>query len=263
MTDPVNPTSSKNSDTDPAEAGTVSAPKSLIKRLAPLAIIAAALALFFALGGPQYISLESLKANRETLGAFVSDNFILSILAFIGLYALLTAISFPGASFLSLFGGFLFGTLVGGTAIVVGATLGATVLFLAARYAIGDFLKQKTSGNALAKFEAGLKENELSYLFILRLIPAFPFFVVNFVPALFDVKIRNYIFSTFFGIMPGSFVYASVGAGIGAVFDQGEDVNLSGLMTQPKVIFPILALIALALLPVLYKKFFKKDPAAV
>lgn len=241
-----------------AQDETPTAKKSLVKRLAPLGLIALALAAFFALGGPDYVSLESLRENRATLSAFVSDNFVLSILAFIGLYATLTAISFPGASFLSLFGGFLFGTLTGGLAIVVGATMGATVLFLAARYAIGDFLKANTGGNYMKKFEDGLKENELSYLFILRLIPAFPFFVVNFVPALFDVKIRNYILTTFFGIMPGSFVYASVGAGIGAVFAQGGDVKLSGLMTQPKVILPILGLIILALIPVLYKKFAKK-----
>jgi len=243
----------------PSEDDTPAPKKSLLKRLAPLAIIALALSAFFALGGPDYVSLDSLKENRATLSALVSDNFAISILAFMGLYATLTAISFPGASFLSLFGGFLFGTLAGGFAIVIGATIGATVLFLAARYAIGDFLKAKSGGNYMAKFEKGLKENELSYLFILRLIPAFPFFVVNFVPALFDVKIRNYIVTTFFGIMPGSFVYASVGAGIGAVFEQGGEVKLSGLMTQPKVILPILGLIALALLPVLYKKFAKKS----
>ena len=100
----------------------------------------------------------------------------------------------------------------------------------------------------------------MSYLFILRLIPAFPFFIVNIVPALFDVKLRNYVLSTFFGIIPGALVYASVGAGVGAIFDAGGEVKLSGLMTQPKVIGPILGLIALSLLPILYKKF-KGAPA--
>jgi len=236
--------------------------KSLLKRLAPLGIIAAGAALFFALGGPEYINLESLKANRDILGAFVSNNFVLAILAFMGTYALLTAISFPGASFLSLFGGFLFGTLTGGLAIVTGATIGATILFLAARYAIGDALT-KRAGPYMQKFEKGLKENEFSYLFILRLVPAFPFFVVNFVPALFDVKIRNYVITTFFGIMPGSLVYASVGAGIGEVFDKGGEVQLAGLMTQPKVILPIVGLITLSLIPIIYKKFFKKEGAAI
>jgi uncharacterized membrane protein YdjX (TVP38/TMEM64 family) len=239
----------------------VEPPKPLWKRLLPLAVIAAALTAFFALGGPDYVSLESLKENRETLGAMVADNFALVFFGFIALYALLVGISFPGASFLSIFGGFLFGAIFGGLAVVVGATIGATAIFLAARYAFGDALSKK-AGPYMKKFEAGLKENELSYLFILRLIPAFPFFIVNIVPALFDVKIRNYILTTFFGIIPGSFVYASVGAGVGAVFDAGEDVQLSGLMLQPKIIVPIVGLIALSLLPILYKKF-KGAPAEV
>jgi uncharacterized membrane protein YdjX (TVP38/TMEM64 family) len=222
--------------------------------LLPLGIIGVALALFFALGGPDYVSIDSLRENRDALAALVTDNFLFVFLGFIGLYALLVGISFPGAGFLSIFGGFLFGTLTGAFGIVIGATIGATAIFLAARYALGDTLRAK-AGPYMKKFEAGLKENELSYLFILRLVPLFPFFIVNIVPALFDVKIRNYVLSTAFGIIPGSLVYASVGAGIGAIFDAGEEVQLSGLMLQPKVIGPILGLIALSLVPILYKKF--------
>lgn len=248
--------------TDPSSTPPPAAPsKPLWKRLLPLAIIAAALTVFFALGGPDYVSIDSLKDNREALSAMVAENFALVFFGFIALYALLVGISFPGASFMSIFGGFLFGALVGGFGVVVGATIGATAIFLAARYAFGDALSKK-AGPYMKKFEAGLKKNELSYLFILRLIPAFPFFIVNIVPALFDVKIRNYIVTTFFGIIPGSFVYASVGAGVGAVFDAGEDVQLAGLMLQPKIIGPILGLIALSLLPILYKKF-KGAPAEV
>ena len=229
-------------------------PKSPLKRFAPLIIIALALAAFFALGGPKYFNIETLRDNREALAAFVEGNFVLAIGGFILLYAVLVGISFPGASILSLFGGFMFGTLAGTLGIVIGATLGATAIFLAARYAIGDSLRQK-AGPYMAKFEDGLKENEFSYMFILRLIPAFPFFIVNIVPALFDVKLRNYVLTTFFGIIPGSLVYASVGAGVGAIFEQGGEVKLSGLMLQPKVILPILGLIALSLMPIIYKKF--------
>ncbi|WP_409433290.1 TVP38/TMEM64 family protein [Litorimonas sp. RW-G-Af-16] len=239
-------------------AGEIDAPKSALKRFLPLGLALIALAIFFALGGPKYVSLESLKENRAAMSAFVQDNFVVSVLGFIALYAVLVAISFPGASLLSIFGGFLFGTVVGGSAITVGATIGAIGIFLAARYAIGDMLSKK-AGPYMKKFEAGLKENELSYLFILRLIPAFPFFIVNIVPALFNVKLRNYALATFFGIIPGCFVYASVGAGAGAILDQGGDLKLSGLMTQPKILLPILGLIVLSLLPVLYKKFFKKE----
>lgn len=237
------------------------AKKSLVKRLAPLGIIAAALALFFALGGPDYVNLDTLKDNRELLSGFVKDNLVLTLAGFIALYAVLVGISFPGASFLSIFGGFMFGTLMGGAGIVIGATIGAAGIFLAARYAIGDALSKK-AGPYMKKFETGLKENELSYLFILRLIPAFPFFIVNIVPALFDVKLRNYIISTFFGIIPGALVYASIGDGIGAVFDAGDDVKLSGLMTQPRILAPIIGLIVLALIPVIYKKIKGSKAAA-
>lgn len=241
-------------------AGEISAPKSAFKRFLPLGIIAIALAAFFALGGPDYVNLDSLKENRDVLASFVSDHLIASVIGFILIYATLTAISFPGASFLSIFGGFMFGTLIGGSAIVIGATTGAVGIFLAARYAIGDVLTKK-AGPYMQKFEKGLKENEFSYLFILRLIPAFPFFIVNIVPALFDVKLRNYALTTFLGIIPGCFVYASVGAGIGAIFDQGGEVKLGGLMTQPKILLPILGLITLSLMPIIYKKI-KKSPAA-
>jgi len=227
-------------------------PKPLWKRLLPLGIIGAALAVFLALGGPDYVSMDSLRDNRESLSGLVADNFVLVMLGFIATYAVLVAISFPGAGFLSIFGGFLFGTLTGGFANVIGATIGATSIFLAARYAFGDALSKK-AGPYMQKFEKGLKENELSYLFILRLIPAFPFFIVNIVPALFDVKIRNYMLSTFFGIIPGALVYASVGAGVGVIFDSGGEANLAGLMFQPKVFGPILGLIALSLLPIIYK----------
>lgn len=240
-------------------AGDVSAPKSIVKRFLPLGVIAIALGVFFALGGPEYVNLDSLRENRDVLAGFVSDYLIASVIGFILVYATLTAISFPGASFLSIFGGFMFGTLIGGSAIVIGATMGAVGIFLAARYAIGDALTKK-AGPYMQKFEKGLKENEFSYLFILRLIPAFPFFIVNIVPALFDVKLRNYALTTFLGIIPGCFVYASVGAGIGTIFDQGGDVKLGGLMTQPKILFPILGLITLSLLPIIYKKI-KKSPA--
>lgn len=233
---------------------------SAMKRFAPLAMIALALGAFFALGGPEYINMETLRDNRQVLTGVVENHFLFAILGFMAAYAFLTAISFPGASFLSIFGGFMFGTWFGGSAIVVGATLGATAIFLAARYAIGDTLTKK-AGPYMQKFEKGLKDNELNYLFILRLVPAFPFFIVNIVPALFDVRLRNYVIATFFGIIPGCFVYASVGAGIGAIFDQGGEVQLSGIMTQPKVILPILGLITLSLIPIIYKKIKTADAA--
>ena len=176
---------------------------------------------------------------------------------FIGIYAVLVAISFPGASFLSIFSGFLFGVVTGTFSVVIGATIGATIIFLIARSALGDGLA-KRAGPFMQKFEKGLKEDELSYLFILRLVPLFPFFIVNIVPALFNVKLRNYILTTLFGIIPGVLVYVSVGNGIGDALGAGEGVQLKGLMFRPAVIGPILGLIALSLIPVVYKKLSAK-----
>lgn len=229
----------------------------MLKRFWPLLVIAGALAAFFAFGGPKYITLDSLRDNQDVLKAFVAGNFVLAVVGFVALYAILTAISVPGASFLSIFGGFLFGLTTGTIAVVIGASIGATILFLAARYVFGESLAAK-AGPFMQKFERGLKENELSYLFILRLVPLFPFFIVNIVPALFDVKLRNYIVATFFGIIPGSLVYVSVGNGIGDALNAGQDVPLSGLMTRPAVIFPVLGLIALSMIPILYKKLTSK-----
>lgn len=229
----------------------------MLKRIWPLLVIAGALAAFFALGGPKYITLDALRENQDILKAFVTNNFVLAVIGFVALYASLTAISVPGASFLSIFGGFLFGLTTGAIAVVIGATIGATILFLAARYVFGESLAAK-AGPFMQKFEHGLKENELSYLFILRLVPLFPFFIVNIVPALFDVKVRNYIIATFFGIIPGALVYVSVGNGIGDALNAGQDVPLSGLMTRPAVIFPVLGLIVLSLIPIAYKKLTTK-----
>ncbi len=233
------------------------APRSKLKRFLPLIIILAALAGFFALGGPKYISLEALRDNQAFLKSFVADNYVIAIVGFVALYAVLVAISVPGAGVLSIFSGFLFGVKTGVPAVVVGATIGATIIFLIARSALGSGLAAK-AGPFMRKFEKGLQENELSYLFILRLVPIFPFFIVNIVPALFDVKVRNYVLTTFLGIIPGALVYVSVGNGIGDALAAGGDVALSGLMFRPAVILPIIGLILLSMIPVAYKKFAKK-----
>ncbi|MCF6219546.1 MAG: TVP38/TMEM64 family protein [Robiginitomaculum sp.] len=244
-------------DTTDMPAPDAQVKKSKLKRFLPLAIIAAALTAFIALGGPKYINLDSLRDNQEFLKAFVADNYLLAVVGFVAIYAILVAISVPGAGFLSIFAGFLFGLTTGVPAVIIGATIGATIIFLVARSALGSGLAAK-AGPFMAKFEKGLKENELSYLFILRLVPIFPFFIVNIVPALFDVKVRNYVLTTFFGIIPGSFVYVSVGNGIGDALSAGQDVPLSGLMFRPAVILPILGLMLLSMIPVVYKKLSNK-----
>lgn len=228
-----------------------------LRRFLPVIVVVLALATFFVLGGPKYISLYTLREHQDVLKAFIVENTIWAVLGFILLYTGLVGISFPGASLLSIFAGFLFGMVTGTFLVVIGATAGATLIFLAARSAIGTSLAAK-AGPFMEKFETGLQQNELSYLFVLRLVPVFPFFIVNIVPALFNVKLRNYILATMFGIIPGALVYAGVGNGIGDALSAGEDVPLTGLMTRPAVLLPVLGLIVLSLIPVVYKKFKQK-----
>ncbi len=227
--------------------------RSLMKRLAPLAIIAAALALFFALGLQRYFTLEALRDNREALRGLVEANPFQTMAIFVAAYAAAVAISFPGASILTIFGGFLFGLWPGAPLIVVAATLGATIVFLAAKTALGDVLSQRAGGFA-KRMEEGFRKGELSYMFVLRLAPVFPFWAVNIAAGLMGVSLRNFLVGTFFGIIPGSFVYASIGAGAGATLDAGKDISLSGVLLKPEVLTPIIGLIVLALIPIFLKR---------
>jgi uncharacterized membrane protein YdjX (TVP38/TMEM64 family) len=225
-------------------------------RLLPLAIVAAALAAFFYFGLNKYFTLDALRENRVALLAFVAENYWQAVLIFVAVYALAVAMSFPGASFMTIAGGFMFG-LWGTIPTVFAATLGATAIFLIARSALGESLR-KAAGGYAEKFEAGFKEGEFSYLLTLRLIPAFPFWVVNIVPALLNANLAKYVAATFLGIIPGSLVFTSIGNGAGQAFDLGQDVQLTGIMTQPTILLPILGLIALSLLPIVYRRFAKK-----
>ncbi len=234
--------------------------KGWLRRLAAPLVIIAALVAFFATGLNQYFSLAALEEHRDTLRAFVEANLVLAIGAFILVYAAAVSISFPGASILTIFGGFLFGLWIGTAAVVIGATIGATVIFLATRTALGDLLKSKASG-FVRKLEKGFSEDAFSYLFTLRLIPAVPFWVLNIVPGVLGVKLRDYVLATFLGIIPATFVYVSIGNGIDSVFESGERPTLSGVLLKPEIILPIAGLVVLALIPVIYKKLFRKDAA--
>ncbi len=226
---------------------------SLIRRLLPLAILAIAAIGVFASGLHQYLTFDALREHREILLSLVENHAILAPLTFIFIYALATALSLPGGVILTVAGGFLFGIWLGGLCVVIGATLGAIAIFLIAKSALGDTLKRK-AGPWMAKMEAGFRENELSYLLILRLVPLFPFWLVNLVPAFLGVSLSTYAIATFVGIIPGSFAYASAGNGLGAVFDQGGTPGFS-ILTDPKVWGPMVALIVLALVPIAYKRF--------
>jgi uncharacterized membrane protein YdjX (TVP38/TMEM64 family) len=135
---------------------------------------------------------------------------------------------------------------------VIGATAGAIAIFLIAKTSLGDGLRRR-AGPWVKRMQAGFNENALSYLLVLRLIPVFPFWIVNIVPAFLGVGLRDYALATFFGIMPGGFVYASVGNGLEAVIEAGGEPDL-GIILEPAILLPILGLAALALLPVAYRK---------
>ena len=231
-----------------------SAGKPFWQRVAPLILIVAALGAFFALGLHRYFTLETLRDNRETLQSWVDDAPIRALLIFILVYASAVAISFPGASILTIFGGYLFGLTLGVPAIVIAATLGAVVIFLASRTALGEMLEKRASG-FLKQMEQGFHESELNYMFVLRLVPVFPFWAINIAAGVLGVSLRNFVIGTFFGIIPGTFVYTSIGNAAGAAFDAGEDVTLSGILFKPETLLPIVGLAALALLPVILKRY--------
>ncbi|MDO8290338.1 MAG: TVP38/TMEM64 family protein [Parvibaculum sp.] len=222
-------------------------------RFWPLAVLALGFVLFFVFDLQRFVTLDTLRDNRTDLSQWVAANLILAILIYIAAYALMAAFSLPGALVATLTGGFLFGTWLGGAATVIGATIGASILFIAARTALADLLRSK-AGGAIARMEEGFKKNAFSYLLFLRLVPAFPFWLVNLAPAFLGVSLRTFVTATFLGIIPGTFVFASLGNGLGAIFDAGGTPDL-GLLRQPQVIGPLLALAALSLLPILYRRF--------
>jgi len=227
-------------------------PAPLWRRLLPLAAIGAGIVTFFALGLDDYLSFEELRKHRSELMAFVAGMHGEAILLFVLAYAAATAFSVPGAIVLTLSGGFLFGALEGTAATIIGATAGATTLFIAARTALGDTLKAK-AGPWLAKLEAGFRENAFSYLLVLRLVPAFPFFAVNLAAPILGVPLKTFVLATLIGIIPGTFVFTSIGAGLGSIFDSMEEFSLKGALT-PEVLTALAGLSLLSLLPVIVKK---------
>lgn len=224
-----------------------------LRRLAPLALLLAALGAFFALGLHDYLSFDTLREHRAQLLALVARHPVLAPLAFTAVYAAVIALSVPGGAILTIAGGFLFGIVPATLYVVVGATIGATIVFLIARSALGDSLRAR-AGPRIRRMEEGFRADALSYLLVLRLIPLFPFWLVNIVPAFLGVPLRTYVLGTLVGIIPGSFVYASVGNGLGAVFEAGGTPDL-GIIFEPAVLLPIVGLAALALLPVAYRRY--------
>jgi len=225
-------------------------------RFAPLVLIACALLLCWAMGWHRYLSLTWLADSRDMLRAYVDANILLSALAFVVLYVVVTALSFPAASLLTIFAGFLFGWLPGAGLAIVGATTGASLLFLAARTAFGDFLRHKAGGMA-ASFSRGFEKDAFAYLLVLRLAPFVPFFVVNITPALCGVRPKVFVAATAIGILPGALAYSWLGQGLDSVLTAakaaGRDVSIHELIT-PQIIIAFAGLALVALLAAIVRR---------
>ena len=252
MTDTSNPTMTKPSDTP--KQGDL---RSTAKRFAPVIAIAAGLGFAYLMGWQRFFTLGFLAESRDGLTAFVEANRWLSTLGFTAIYATAVAFSFPAASILTIFAGFLFGWLTGSLVVAVGATAGATAIFLVARSAFGDFLRARVGGR-VKKLADGFEEDAFSYLLILRIAPVFPFFVMNIAPALFNVSLRAYIVATFIGILPGVFAYTYLGRGIGSVLDAAEAAGTSasvGDLITTEITLAFVALAVVAAIPLAIRKW--------
>ncbi|MDO8883738.1 MAG: VTT domain-containing protein [Pseudotabrizicola sp.] len=228
-----------------------------LKRLPFLAIVLVALLGAFLLR--DQISFDALAQHRDTLLAFRDSNFILASLVFVAAYVIIVGFSLPGATIATLAGGFLFGLFPGVLYNVGGATVGAAAVFLAARAGFGADVAARIEekGGAAARLQQGLRENEWSALLIMRLVPAVPFFIANLLPAFVGTSLFRFALTTFVGIIPGTFVFTSVGAGLGEVFARGDTPDLS-IIFAPHILGPILGLAALSALPIILKRFKKE-----
>jgi uncharacterized membrane protein YdjX (TVP38/TMEM64 family) len=247
----------KATGTEPIEPTIRRRPR--LARFVPLLVLVAGFIAFFALGLDRYVSFETLREHRGTLLAWVGAHRLLAVVIYVAVYAAAIATSIPGGLVLSVAGGFLFGTWLGSVCVLVGATAGATAVFLAARTALRDVLAVR-AGPYMRRMEAGFRENAFHYLLVLRLVPLFPFWLVNLVPALLGVPLRTYVAATALGIIPGTVVFSSVGNGLGAIFDEGGTPD-ARIVLRFEVLGPLLGLAALSLLPVAYRKLRAKRAA--
>jgi len=193
-----------------------------------------------------YLSFDSLNRNKYILENFVRERYFFSVALYIAAYVIVTALSIPGATVLTLLGGFLFGVLLGAIYTNAGATIGAAIAFLFARYIIGEWVQKKYK-DRLQRFNDEMSRNGHAYLLTLRLIPAFPFFLINFFAGLTNIPIRTFIWTTALGIIPGSMVYSFAGSQLHAIKSADDILSL-------KMILSLSLLWLLILFPVIFKK---------
>jgi uncharacterized membrane protein YdjX (TVP38/TMEM64 family) len=275
---------SQNEQTEPEsgasepEIGEAVPRRPLWRRLMPLIVLAAVAGLILSQGWHNLISFQQLALNQQALQAWISENIIGALAVYAAIYVVVVALSLPGGAVLTVAGGLLFGWLLGGLATVVAATLGATAIFLIARSSLGEPLAAR-AGPWLGKFRAGFQENALSYLLFLRLVPVFPFWVVNLAPALLGVNLRQYVIATALGIIPGTFAFAFAGAGLDSVLAAQRDAYQAcqaaraagdppcsfqfdpGTLITTELLIAFIALGIVALIPAIVKKL-RKQPGA-
>lgn len=196
----------------------------LAKKWGPLAAILGLMVIGFTQGWHEFLTLDALVKNRELLRGYVEANYLVMLGGFLLAYIIAVALSFPGASFLTIGGGFLFGWAIGGAATVLAASIGASLIFLAARSSFGSSLRGR-AGAFIDRFAEGFREDAFNYLLFLRLVPLFPFWLINLAPALFNVRLTSYFAATFLGIMPGTFAYAFIGSGLDSVIEAQRAAN--------------------------------------
>jgi uncharacterized membrane protein YdjX (TVP38/TMEM64 family) len=248
-----------------------------LKRFGPLAGLGAVMLLVLGMGWHREVTLENIVALRDRFHHVLDAHKVVSVVLYIAFYICVVALSLPGAFILTAAAGLLFGCWLGGLVAVIGATVGATLLFLVARSALGEGLTAR-AGPWLAKLREGFREDALSYLLFLRLVPAFPFWFVNIAPAILGVSLRTYVVATFFGIIPATFAFAAAGAGLDSVIVAAKaeyaacvalkgqqacklSIHASSLVTKELVL--ALALLGLvALIPVAIRKWRSAHAAA-
>lgn len=228
-----------------------------VRRLVPLACLLGGGIAVFALGAHRYLNFAALAANHEWACALVNRAPVLATLAFVAVYSGIIALSVPGAAVLTMASGFLFGTCLGTTYAVLSATIGATIVFGAARAGLGGLAAGV--GPQMRRIEAGFRQNALNYLLVLRLVPVFPFWLVNLVAGASGMRLTSYVAATFFGIIPAAFVYASLGSGLGLLVSEGRPPDLH-ILFRPGILLPILGLAVLALVPVAYRQWRARRP---
>ncbi|MFN3868228.1 MAG: TVP38/TMEM64 family protein [Hyphomicrobiaceae bacterium] len=252
---------------------------SKFKTWAPLLLLAGLMALVFGMGWHQYLSFKTIGLNYEALRGFVAQNLLLSLLAYMALYVAVVALSLPGGLVMTLSGGLLFGWVIAAPATIIAATIGATIVFLIAKTSFGESLAAK-AGPWIGKLREGFQANALSYLLFLRLVPAFPFVVVNLAPALLGVPLGTFVLGTLLGIIPGTTAFSVLGAGLGSAVEsqnaiynaclaqqgaKAAEVCSYSIDTKSLVTGELLAAFALlgfvALIPVVIQKFRSRTSA--